>query len=51
VRTFNDTLEEKRLRSKLPKELIAFLESPPDKAGELALKKWDELGPLNLRSI
>ena len=51
VRTFNDHLEEKRLRTKLPRELISFLESQPEKAHEMAQKKWDELGPLNLRSI
>lgn len=51
VRTFNDNLEEKRLRAKLPKDLISFLDQSPDKAGEIALKKWDELGPLNIRSI
>ncbi len=51
VRTFNDHLEEKRLKTKLSKELIEFLQSPPEKANDVAQKKWDELGPMNLRSI
>ena len=51
MRTFNDNLEEKRLRAKLPKDLISYLDQSPDKAGEIALKKWDELGPVNIRSI
>ena len=51
IKTFNDDLEEKRLRMKLPSSLIDFLESEPFKAHEGAKKKWKDLGPLKLRSI
>ena len=40
IKTFNDDLEEKRLRMKLPSALIDFLESEPFKAHEGAKKKW-----------
>ena len=51
IKTFNDDLEEKRLRMKLPSALIDFLESEPFKAHEGAKKKWQQLGPIKLRSI
>jgi hypothetical protein len=51
IKTNNDHVEEKRLRTKLPKDLVKFLEEPPNEAGEVALKKWEELGSFNFRSI
>ena len=51
IPTNNHEIENKRLKSKLDKNLVVFLESHPDKANPDATEKWISLGPMSLVNI
>ena len=43
--------EKKKLVSRLPKELITYLNEEPLNAKAQPLKVWNELGPINIEDI